>query len=86
VSMRVHESGEDNLSGAIDLDNFLAISLYPGVAHRVFGFAGRNNLPAGTQYSAILNDAEILEIGTATRARVPGPEPQGQQLADVHQQ
>ena len=67
--MRVHESGQDDLSGAIDLDNFFAILLDPRIAQRVFGLADGDNLSADAQHRAVFDDAEFSEIGAAA-----GPE------------
>ena len=86
MSMRIHESGQDDLSRAIELDDFPAILSDPGIAQRVFGFARRDNLPAHAQDRAILDDAEFLEIAAAARAGTSGSGAQGQQLADIHQQ
>ena len=84
--MRVHEPGQDYLSGAIELDNFLAVLSDPWVAQRVFGFAGRDDLLPYRQNRAILNDAKFLKIMAAAWAGDSGRRAQRQQLADVDQQ
>ena len=86
MSMRVHESRQDHLAGAIDLDNFFSILPDPGIAQRVFSLAGGDNFLAHAQNCAILDDAEFLQVGAAARAGISGRRPQRQQLADVDQQ
>jgi hypothetical protein len=71
---------------AIDLHDFLAIPLEPGVAEGVFGLSDRHDLPTQAQYRPIIEDAEFRQFraspGTVTSRRGA----QRQQLADVDQQ
>ena len=84
--MGVHKSRQDDLAGAIDLDNFLAVLPDPWIAQGVFTFAGRNNFLAYAQHRAILDDAEVLQRWAAARAVISGRRLQRQQLADVDEQ
>jgi hypothetical protein len=42
--MRVHESGQDYLTGAVDLGDFAAIFLQPRIAQSVLRASHGNNL------------------------------------------
>ena len=84
--MGVHESRQDDLAGAIDLDNFFTVLPDPWIAQRVFTFAGRNNFLAHAQHRATLDDAEVLQRWAAARTGVSGRRLQRQQLADVDEQ
>ena len=84
--MGIDESGQDNLAGAIDFDNLLAMLLDPGIAQGVFGLAGRNNLSTQAQHSAVLYDAKVAEPGSSPRTGLAGGGAQSKQLADVDQQ
>jgi hypothetical protein len=86
MSVRVHESRQDDLPGAINLDNFLAVLPDPGIAQGVFTFAGRDDFFAYAQHCAILDDAEVLQRWAAARAVISGRRLQRQQLADVDEQ
>ena len=84
--MRVHEPGQDNLAGTIDLDNFLSVLFDPGIAQSVSGFAGGDNLASDAEDGAVFDDAEFSEAGCAPRAGPAGGRAQGKKLADVDQQ
>ena len=70
--MGIDEAGQNDFAGAVDLDDFLAILLQPGIAQGVFGRADGNDLPAEAEDSAIFDDAEFFEVGTAARAGLAG--------------
>ena len=70
MSVRIDEAGKDYFARAIDLGDFLAILLEPGIAQGVFGRADGNDLPAEAQDRAIFDDAEFFEVGAAARARI----------------
>ena len=72
MGVRIDEAREDDFARAVDLENFLAIFLQPGITQSVFGRADGNNLTAEAQDSAIFDDAELLEVGTAARAGLTG--------------
>ena len=84
--MGVNEAGNNNFSGAINLENFLAILFYPGIAQSVFGFANRNNLSADGQDSAVFDYREFSKAPSAPRTGDAGGRMKRKKLANVDQQ
>src|SRR6202035_4326579 len=72
MGVGIHEPGQDNFTGAVDLSNFLAIPLQPGIAEGVFGGADRNDLPAETEDRTVFDDADFSEVGATTRTSLAG--------------
>jgi hypothetical protein len=84
--MGVHETGQNNLAGAVKFDNLLAMLPDPGIAQGVFGPAGGDDLLAHAQHRAVFDDAEFLEFRTAAWAGVSGRRSQRKQLSDVNKE
>jgi len=82
--MRVDKAGQNNLSLTVDLDDFLAILLEPGIAEGVFGPADGNDLATLAEHGSVFEDGEVLQIG-ATSQHMSVRKPQSQELADVDQ-
>ena len=66
--MGIHEAGQDDFTGAVDLSDFLAVLLQPGIAQGVFGGADGNDLSAEAEDRAVFDDAEFVEVGTTAGA------------------
>jgi hypothetical protein len=65
----IDKAGQDNFTGAVDLGDFLAIPLEPGISQRVFGRAYGDDRPPDTENRTSVNDVEFFEGGTAPRTR-----------------
>ena len=81
MGMRVHESGQDYLSGAVNFHKLGAIFLEPGIAQSIFGLANGDNLAAEAEHRSVFEDGELFKIWSSARAR--GSRAQRQELADV---
>jgi len=57
--VRIDKPRQDNFARAVDLGNFLAILLQPGIAQRIFRGADGDDLTAEAQDRAIFDDAEF---------------------------
>jgi hypothetical protein len=81
--MRINKTRQNDFARAIDLENFLAILLQPGIAQGLFGRADGNDLPPQAQNSAVLDDAELPKVGTAARTGPGQWGPERKQVADI---
>jgi hypothetical protein len=69
--MRIHESGKDDFTRAIDLVHSLAMFPQPGIAQSVSYSAHRDNFPAQAQNRPIFDDAQFPKVRSATWPRIP---------------
>ena len=83
--MGINESGQDDFARAVDLGDFLAILLQPRIAQGVFGGADGNDLSAEAEHGGIFDDAELFEVGTASRTGLRGWRVERKQLSNIGQ-
>jgi hypothetical protein len=86
MGVRIHKTRKHDLAATVDLDDFLAVFLQPGIPESVPGLADRNNLPAEAEHGGVLENAQIAELAPATRDMRSTWGTQSEQLADVNQE
>ena len=70
--MRIDKAGEHDFVLAVDLNNFLAIFLQPGIAQCIFGRADGDDFPADAENRGIFDDTEIVRGQRRAGGRVRG--------------
>src|SRR5260221_10399739 len=84
MGMRIHKSGQNNFSGAVNLCNMLAIFPDPDIAQCVFCLADRDNFTAYTKHRAVFDNPQVTQFCVAPGTE-PAPRRQREQLSDVDQ-
>ena len=72
VRVRVHESRQHNFLFTVDLSEFLAILLQPGIAQGIFRFADGSDSSSDAEDGGIFDNAEFFEFRATARAGLAG--------------
>ena len=83
MGVRIHEAGQHDFARTVDLGDLLRFFLSQGSRSASLVVPTETIFPPRHMHGTVFDDAEFLEVGTATRTGLAGRRSKGDKLADV---